>query len=59
MQLWAVGPNGNLLVSGDGGATWTRRKSGTKEDLSSIFGTSDGKSLWVAGSNGVILTSGR
>jgi photosystem II stability/assembly factor-like uncharacterized protein len=33
------------------------RDSGTTQELTSIFGTSDGKHLWVVGQNGTILES--
>jgi photosystem II stability/assembly factor-like uncharacterized protein len=36
---------------------WTARTSGTTNDLNSVFGTSDGKGLWVVGRRGTILES--
>lgn len=36
---------------------WNLRTSGTHESLRSIFGTSDGKRLWVVGWQGTILES--
>ena len=54
-QLWAVGDNGTILESGDGGATWSPSNSGTGKNLYSIFGTSDGKRIWAVGSEGTIL----
>jgi hypothetical protein len=44
--------------SNDGGASWTARNSGSNEMLYSIFGTSDGKRLWVVG-NDTFLDSDR
>ena len=52
---WAVGENGTILESDDGGEHWNARNSGTPNNLYSIFGTSDGKHLWAVGDNGTIL----
>ena len=48
-RLWAVGDDGTILESDDGGEHWSARDSGTQCSLSSIFGTSDGKQLWAVG----------
>jgi photosystem II stability/assembly factor-like uncharacterized protein len=56
-RLWAVGEEGTILESDDGGKHWNRRDSGTESDLRSIFGTSDGKRLWAVGWNCTILES--
>jgi photosystem II stability/assembly factor-like uncharacterized protein len=34
---------------------WNTRNSGTLHNLTSIFGTSDGKRLWAVGETGTIL----
>jgi photosystem II stability/assembly factor-like uncharacterized protein len=39
------------------GKVWVRRGSGTRNDLLSIFGTSDGRRLWAVGWIGKILES--
>jgi photosystem II stability/assembly factor-like uncharacterized protein len=57
-HLWAVGVNGTILESDDGGATWVARYSGTTENLNSLFGSSDGQHLWAVGGKGTILESG-
>jgi photosystem II stability/assembly factor-like uncharacterized protein len=56
-RLWAVGSGGTILGSLDG-QHWNNQAGGTKEGLNSIFGTSDGKVLWVVGESGTILRSG-
>jgi len=56
-RLWAVGQNGTILESDDGGATWAEHNSGTTNDLQSIFGTNDGLRLWAVGQRGTILES--
>lgn len=48
-RLWAVGAQGTVIESDDGGTTWMARNSGTEADLLAIFGTSDGSRLWAAG----------
>ncbi|MFZ0336890.1 MAG: YCF48-related protein [Terracidiphilus sp.] len=56
-HLWAVGVNGTILESDDGGATWAARLSGTTNILTSIVGASDGERLWAVGEKGTILES--
>ena len=52
----AVGDGGALLVSGDGGSTWSARQTGTSSNL---FGVAYGKGIAVAvGAGGTILCSG-
>ena len=51
---WAVGTNGTIIKTDNGGTTWTPQASGITEDLSSIhfLNLTDG---WIVGDNGVIL----
>lgn len=58
MQV-AVGANGLILTSVDGGANWTQRSSGTTNALYGVtFGSAYGVDRWaVVGQNGIILTS--
>ena len=58
---WIVGTNGLILVSHDGGKTWTKQESGTDKDLMAVAFPSP-KRGWVAGSWGTVLktdSSGR
>ena len=59
--LLAIGGAGDLLRMDFAGGVWTARYLEVPSYLSSIYGTSDGKRLWVFGSslqaNGVILES--
>jgi hypothetical protein len=52
----AVGHGGTILHSTDG-TTWQPQASGTKNDLYSVYGTSDAKTLWAVGHGGTILHS--
>lgn len=51
---WAVGENGSLLSTTDGGATWTVRHSGTDLTLSKVV-FADANHGWVVGSSGHLL----
>lgn len=53
-RAWAVGENGMILFSFNGGREWYQERTGLTHDLNAI--DHDGESLWVSGSNpGVIL----
>lgn len=54
-HVWAVGSDGAIVGSDDGGRTWTPRQSGTTTSLNSISGT--GARMWVVGDGGTILES--
>lgn len=56
-HLWAVGNQGTIVQSDDGGATWRKRTSGTDDMLDSIFCTPNGQHLWTVSSDGGILQS--
>ena len=56
-RLWAVGSEGTVLESDDGGEQWDPRTSGTHNWLHSIFATSDGRRLWAVGGGGTIVES--
>jgi hypothetical protein len=47
MNLYAVGTSGSIAHYD--GAVWRRMESGTTAHLLDIYGTPDGKSVWVAG----------
>lgn len=49
-----VGENGAIIWTGDGGASWQRRSSGTGERLAAICFT-DSETGWIGGNRGVIL----
>ena len=56
-SLWAVGANGTILHSPNGGADWSKQKSGTQALLQGLCAV-DHKTAWATGSlkgNGVIL----
>ncbi|RMH31265.1 MAG: hypothetical protein D6690_16970 [Nitrospirae bacterium] len=55
-QGWAVGDEGTILATTDGGATWQAQRSGTKAWLSSVAFVSPCQG-WAAGENGTILTT--
>jgi Photosynthesis system II assembly factor YCF48 len=51
---WAVGENGTILLTTDGGATWQKRDSGVSADLYGVHFT-DPTHGWAVGDNGTIL----
>ena len=53
---WAVGDNGTILVTSNGGATWTGQASGTANLLWSVTFT-DASHGWAVGANGTILAT--
>jgi photosystem II stability/assembly factor-like uncharacterized protein len=52
---WAVGGDGLILHSADGGKTWTRQDSRVTNTLRSVYFLSDSLTGWIVGSNGLIL----
>ena len=59
--VWAVGYNGKIIKSTDGGDTWQVQTSGTNAQLQGLWAL-DGKHVWATGSkddgqDGVILYS--
>jgi photosystem II stability/assembly factor-like uncharacterized protein len=50
---WIVGRGGTILRSGDGGRTWVRQESRTKQHLYALF--VDKKSGWAVGGDGIVL----
>jgi photosystem II stability/assembly factor-like uncharacterized protein len=50
-----AGDEGLLMITADGGRTWERRPSGTRESLTAIHGA--GRKVWAGGYGGVILHS--
>lgn len=56
-HAWVVGMNGTILMTSDGGATWSAQSSRTKNDLLAIQMGSDGRNGWVVGFDGTILST--
>ena len=56
MTGWAVGVNGTILKTSNGGTTWASQFSGTFEPLRSVH-FFDGQVGWAAGSKGTILAT--
>ena len=52
---WAVGWNGTILSSQNGGETWQVQTSGTTNHLWSMQFAADGKRGWAVGDKGTIL----
>jgi photosystem II stability/assembly factor-like uncharacterized protein len=52
---WAVGDNGTILHTADGGQTWQPQTNETPNDFNSIYGIRGGRTLWAVGDNGAIL----
>ena len=51
---WAVGTQGNILHTSNGGTTWAEQTSGVTLDLNSVHFT-DSRNGWVVGRDGTIL----
>ena len=54
-RTWVVGDGGTILVTADGGRSWTAQTSGTRADLKSVWFQADGQRGWVAGAAGMML----
>jgi len=57
MPGWAVGANGTILATADGGVTWTRQGSSTPFDLHGVR-FADSMRGWAIGANGTLLVTG-
>jgi photosystem II stability/assembly factor-like uncharacterized protein len=55
--VWAAGGAGTVMISTDGGQTWSAQATGVKDDLNAIAFTADGLHGWVAGDQGTILNT--
>jgi len=53
-RLIAVGQRGQILMSGDGGATWKQSGVPVSSDLTAVYFV-DGKQGWAVGHDGVVL----
>lgn len=53
---WAVGNNGTILVTYDGGTNWNPQTGNTAENLNSVSFTNHTNG-WIAGANGTILNT--
>jgi hypothetical protein len=53
---WAVGFDGRILKTTDGGQTWISQTSGTTANLFSVSFVSDSKG-WAVGNNGTIIST--
>lgn len=51
---WAVGEGGTILVTNDGGVTWTAQNSGTELNLNKVVFV-DAQVGWITSSNGQLL----
>ena len=54
---WAVGDDGTILDTRDGGANWEAQKRSSAASLNSVQFNSDGKRGWVVGESGTILAT--
>lgn len=55
---WAVGDDGTIMLSNDGGATWLPQSSGTTQDLLGLaVRPGDATRAWVVGRAGTVLTT--
>ena len=56
LQGWAVGNNGTILVTYNGGISWNPQNSNTSQNLNSVFFV-DPTHGWAAGANGTIINT--
>lgn len=55
---WAVGEQGVIIASVDGGITWQDQQSGAQTTLMSVeVSPTDKQTLWVGGLEGTVLTT--
>lgn len=54
-RLWACGNYGTILVSGDGGATWSAQQSGLETTMLGSIACADARHVWAAGVGGTIV----
>jgi photosystem II stability/assembly factor-like uncharacterized protein len=55
---WIVGSQGLVLATSDGGVTWVRQASGSRQNLQTVRATS-AQSVWIGGSaNSILATVG-
>lgn len=54
---WAVGSEGLILATKDGGKTWASQVSGTRASLNSVSVHADGLRGWAVGDDGVIVAT--
>ena len=54
---WAVGEDGTLIATTDGGASWQPQASGTQAWLESITFTADGQRGWAVGWDGTVIAT--
>jgi photosystem II stability/assembly factor-like uncharacterized protein len=54
---WAVGSDGAVLATRNGGGTWVAQNSGSRAWLSGVHFASDGLSGWAIGGAGTVLSS--
>lgn len=53
---WIVGPRGLVLATQDGGATWVRQASGSRQNLQTVRAVS-AQTAWIGGSASSILAT--
>ena len=51
---WAVGQEGTILKTSNGGNSWIQQNSGTATNLRSVFFLND-QLGWIGGQNGIII----
>ena len=54
---WAVGSAGHIMHTADGGVSWSSQISGTSQDLTCVFFTSDSTGFAAGGNTSFVLTA--
>jgi photosystem II stability/assembly factor-like uncharacterized protein len=57
LRGWAVGTDGAILATTDGGKTWAAQTSGTANALNALSFHADGLRGWAVGASGAILAT--
>ena len=56
-KIWAVGEDGTIVHSNDGGEKWNAQQSNTSLYLYSVHSAADGLRVWAVGEDGTIVHS--
>ena len=52
---WAVGDDGTVLATKNGGESWQAQTSGTTKSLTSVYFAADGQRGWAVEQDGTVL----
>ncbi|WP_431286156.1 YCF48-related protein [Roseateles chitinivorans] len=56
-RLWLVGCGGAMVATANGGASWQPQATGTTQQLTAIYASTDGRHLWATGEAFTLIAS--